>query len=95
MQMTNKLRGFTLIEMMIVIVMLLIAATVIANVAGGISGNSTVSYGVNGMTESRCIENYKFIIDQKGNSRQILDEFGKGVRCENPNAGKPGAFGSM
>jgi hypothetical protein len=47
------------------------------------------------MTESRCIEGYKFVIDQKGNSRQILDEFGKGVKCENPNAGKPGAFGKF
>jgi prepilin-type N-terminal cleavage/methylation domain-containing protein len=90
-----KQSGFTLIEMMIVVAILGIVASLIVGAAGGVSGNSTISYGVNGMTESRCIENYKFIIDQKGNSRQILDEFGKGVRCENPNAGKPGAFGKM
>jgi hypothetical protein len=47
------------------------------------------------MTESRCIEGYKFIVGQEGQARQILDELGKGVRCENPNAGKPGAFGKM
>lgn len=85
-----KQRGFTLIEVMIVFVMLGIVLTVIVNVAGGVSGNSSVSLGVNGMTESRCIENYKFIIDQKGNSRQILDEFGKGVRCE--RASVPGGM---
>lgn len=87
--------GFTLIEMMIVVAILGIVAAMIVNVANGVSGNGTVSYGVNGMTESRCIENYKFIIDQSGNSRQILDEFGKGVRCEMSNAGKPGTFGKM
>ena len=59
---------------------------------GASPSNGDISYGVNGITESRCIEGYKFVIDQKGNGRQILDEFGKGVKCENPNAGKPGSF---
>ena len=90
-----KQRGFTLIEMMIVFVMIGIIVTVVAGAIGASQGNSNISYGINGMTESRCIEGYKFILDTKGNSRQILDEFGKGVRCENPNAGKPGAFGKM
>lgn len=90
-----KQRGFTLIELMVVIVIGLIALTMIANVAGFASGNSTVSYGINGMTESRCIEGYKFILDTKGNTRQILDEFGKGVRCELIEPGKPGSFGKM
>ena len=60
---------------------------------GGISalhGNSTISIGVNGMTESRCIEGYKFVIGEQGQPRQILDEFGKGVRCETTK--KPGGF---
>lgn len=88
-------KGFTLIEMMIVFVIVGILFTVIANAVGFASGNSSVSLGINGMTESRCIEGYKFIISQEGNPRQILDEFGKGVRCEKSNASKPGAFGSM
>lgn len=54
------------------------------------SGNSNISIGINGMMETRCVEGYKFIVDQNGNTRQILDEFGKGARCETNS--KPGGF---
>lgn len=75
-----KQRGFTLIELMVVIAMGMILISVVANVAGFAQGNSSISLGINGVTESRCIEGYKFIITQDS-TRQILDEFGKGVRC--------------
>lgn len=88
-------RGFTLIEMMIVIVIIGIVGLTVMNIVMGVAVGSSVSWGVNGMMESRCVEGYKFVVDQNGHSRQILDEFGKGVRCENPNLGKPGAFGKM
>ena len=91
-----KQRGFTLIELMVVIVMVAIVIMVaIPAIVGTSQGNNNISWGVNGMTESRCIEGYKFVIGERGQPRQILDEFGKGVKCENPNAGKPGSFGSM
>ncbi len=90
-----KQRGFTLIEMMIAVVIGLTVLLMIAGAVGSTSGNSNISYGINGMTESRCIEGYKFILDTKGNTRQILDEFGKGVRCELVEPGKPGSFGRM
>ena len=84
-------RGVTLIEMMVVFVIITVIGLIAAPVIFGTSNNtSNVSWGVNGMTESRCIENYKFIVSQDGNARQILDEFGKGVRCE--TASKPGSF---
>jgi len=77
-----KQRGFTLIETMIAFVFIGIIFTILVNAVGFASGNSSVSFGINGMTESRCIEGYKFVINQDGHTRQILDEFGKGVRCE-------------
>lgn len=86
-----KQRGITLIEMMVLFIILTVIGLIAAPVIMGVpvSGNN-VSWGVNGMTESRCIENYKFIVSQDGNTRQILDEFGKGVRCETQS--KPGGF---
>ena len=76
--------------------MAMVFLSIIAGAVGSMSGNSNISYGINGMTESRCIEGYKFIMGTEGNPRQILDEFGKGVRCyPNPEPGKPGSFGKM
>lgn len=77
-----KQKGFTLIELMIVIVMVMVVGSILMTGFAGMSGNSNISVGINGVTESRCIEGYKFIISQDS-TRQILDEFGKGVRCSN------------
>lgn len=77
-----KQHGVTLIEMMVAVVFVAILYLIAFPVIFGTTNtNANVSWGVNGMTESRCIEGYKFVLDQKGNARQILDEFGKGVRC--------------
>ena len=77
-----KQKGFTLIELMVVLVMIMIGGTIAMTAIGALNGNSHISIGINGMTEARCIEGYKFVINQDGNMKQILDEFGKGVRCE-------------
>lgn len=77
-----KQRGFTLIELMIVIVMLIIIGSIVLGAIGAASGNSHLSIGYNGVIESRCIEGYKFVSGEGGAPRQILDEFGKGVRCD-------------
>jgi hypothetical protein len=84
-----KQRGITLIEVMIGIIFALCVVMLGVGAVSGVSNNN-VSIGVNGLTESRCIEGYKFILDQNGNARQILDEFGKGARCETQS--KPGSL---
>lgn len=79
-----KSRGFTLIELVVSIMILAIGSMLVIGVIASFTYGdmSSVSWGINGRTESRCIEGYKFIVDQGGHTRQILDEFGKGVRCQ-------------
>jgi len=77
-----KQKGFTLIQFMIGLVFVGVLITVVLNAVGAMSGQSTISYGINGMTEMRCIDGYKFIIGQEGHTRQVMDELGKGVKCQ-------------
>lgn len=76
-----KQRGFTLIEMMVVVIFILTLGMMIIGVVNGSTQGNTVSWGVNGMTEMRCIDGYKFIVGEQGHVRQVMDEFGKGVKC--------------
>ena len=78
-----KQRGFTLIEVIIALVIVFIVVTMVTNGIAAMKGNSTISFGINGMTEIRCIDGYEFIVSQEGSVRQVLDEFGKGARCVN------------
>ena len=78
-----KQRGFTLIEILVAIVFLMCIVTFVMSAVNGFTGNGVISWGVNGMTEIRCIDGYKFVVGEHGQARQILDEFGKGARCGN------------
>ena len=89
-----KHRGHTLIELMVGVVFVAVLFLIAAPIIFG-SPTNNVSWGINGMTESRCIEGYRFVIGERGQPRQIIDEFGKGVRCELIESGKPGSFGRM
>ena len=75
-------QGFTLIEVMIVIVFVLTIGMIAIGATNGATSNNTISWGVNGVTEMRCIDSYKFVIGQHGQTRQVMDEFGKGVKCQ-------------
>lgn len=74
--------GFTVLELLVsfaIVGILLVALLNVFNMKG------TVTYGINGIVEVRCINGYLFTIGQGSEARQVLDEFGKGARCtENP-----------
>lgn len=76
-----KQQGFTLIEMMIVVVIVAIVATFAFPAIFSSSSPSSISFGVTGVVEERCIGGYKFVVGRKGHPAQILDELGKGVPC--------------
>lgn len=77
----KKMNGFTLIEGMIAIAIMGIALAIVASGASSMNGSGSVSFGINGITEMRCINGFQFVIGEGGQARQVLDEFGKGVRC--------------
>lgn len=76
-----KQKGFTLIEVMIVIAIIAILFAVALPAIFGTKQTTNVSFGINGAIEERCISGYMFIIGHDGRSTQVLNEFGKGVPC--------------
>jgi prepilin-type N-terminal cleavage/methylation domain-containing protein len=83
-----KTRGFTLIELMIVIAIIgmvaIIAVTGVnsGSTLSGINSGSTLSAGWNGLVEERCINGYKFVLGSRGRGMtQIVDDQGHGVKC--------------
>lgn len=72
----------TRFDLMVAGVICVMAVVLLLNAVGFAKGNGSVSFGINGMTEVRCIEGYKFVISQDGVTKQILDEFGKGAKCD-------------
>lgn len=72
-------KGFTLIELMIVIAIFCI---IVALVAPAITGNSSgTRFGFGGTTQTRCHDGFKVIVGMNGHVQQLIDENGHGVRC--------------
>ena len=78
-----KSRGFTLIELLISVVAIGIVLVIIAGIVQGnfSSGSNSISFGVNGVVETRCAGGYKFMMGHDGSARQVMNEFGHGVKC--------------
>ena len=81
-----KQSGFTLIELMIAIVFVVVLSMILFSFIMSFNGSSgsdrEYSWGLNGMTEVRCIGGYKFLVNQDESVRQVMDEFAKGVKCD-------------
>lgn len=75
-------KGFTLIELMIVIAIIGIVAAIALGPVAGRNTNSNYTYGINGISEERCISGFKFVVGQRGYMTQILDQNGHGVTCQ-------------
>lgn len=74
--------GFTLIELMIVLVFIFIGAIFFGMFYGAVSNNSsTISWGATGIVETRCVDGVKVLIGPKGWAQQLLDEHGKAIKC--------------
>lgn len=78
-----RAKGFTLIELIIGLAIGGVVAYILINFISVLDGKSTISFGLNGVTEIRCASGYKFVHGADGSVRQVMDEFGKGVRCNN------------
>ena len=75
-------KGFTLIELIIVMAIVAILTFILTRYATALHDPSVqISFGINGVTETRCINGYWFVIGEGGQARQVMDEFGKGKRC--------------
>lgn len=53
-------------------------------IVGSLVFGDSVSYslGINGMTETRCINGMQFVVGQSGSVQQILGANGGGVSCQ-------------
>lgn len=80
--MMNK--KFDLIHKFVAGTIILVFVAIIINLFVGITSNN-VTFGVNGITDSRCVHGFVVMQNQNGSTTQLLDEFGKGVPCSQNN----------
>jgi len=72
----NKIKGLTLIELIIVVAIIGILFSIIGPVIIGTQTFSELITGVN------CKAGYKFSTDSNGNQLQIFDEYNRAIPCD-------------
>lgn len=73
-------QGLTFTKLMIVIAILAIVSVVWPSMY---SGNlQSLSWGVNGVAEERCIAGHVHVVGKDGNVRQVFGARGTGIPCE-------------
>jgi len=74
------MKGFTLIEIMVTLFILLSLIMIVCAMISGTSSNSVSTYGWGGYVEMRCINGLEFTVS-RGHARQVYDQLGHGVVC--------------
>lgn len=74
--------GYTLIEILILVIITAVIIVIFSILIRSAMNGDTTTWGINGYTETRCIDGYKFVIGSDHQPRQIMDSFGKGVPCQ-------------
>ena len=79
--MLRNRNGRSLIEYAVIFIFASVGCITVFNIYVAITSSSSLSWGINGVMEMRCVNGMQFTVDQSGNARQVIDEFGKGLRC--------------
>lgn len=77
-------KGFSLIEVLVAIVIIILSIWVFIILVTSFfpkSSTQSLSSGYNGVTETRCINGYQFVVGYRGNTQQVLNEKGGGIKC--------------
>lgn len=75
-------RGFTLVELMIALAIAVMAGMMMWVAVNSTNEGSNLSWGINGVSETRCMNGYLFVVGPDGSMRQVMDQLGRGARCE-------------
>ncbi len=73
-------QGLTFTKLMIVIAILAIVSVVWPSMYSG--SMQSLSWGVNGVAEERCIAGHVHVVGKDGNVRQVFGARGTGIPCE-------------